>query len=120
MIDISELMDDPDFASAIVVTRAGTATRDADGVLSFRPPAVAPLTAIVQPASAADKTDFLPEGERQGNAVKLWSRTPVLMADGEGQQADTFIYLNGNYRVAYSKTWDQHGFHFAIATGYVP
>ena len=122
MIDVSELMDDPDFASTITVTRMAAGAYAPGGVWVAGEPVTTTETHIVQPDSNPDHTEFLPEGDRSAERAVVYSLTAVALrqADGMNQQADTFVWMGKNYRVAFSKPWDAHGYHFAIGVQYVP
>lgn len=120
MIDVSELMQDPDFASMIEVTRQGAGSYANEGVFTPGASVVSSWPAVVQPANAADITNFLPEGERTNNVIKIYSAQLIQMSDGESVQADTLVWQGASYRVAFSKPWNLHGYYFVLAVGYVP
>lgn len=120
MIDISELMDDPDFASTITVTRAGVGAFVGEGIWAQGSSITFDMTAIVQPASAEDMAEFLADGEREKGAKRVWSAAPLIMADGKGMQSDLFVHEGLTYRVAFSKPWELHGYSYSIGVSYVP
>lgn len=120
MIDVSELMQDPDFASMVQILRPGMPTVANEGVYTPGEDEVINRVMIVQPASAEDRVNYLPEGERQLDAVKIYSDQLLNMADGDQVQSDKIIWLGNNFRIAFAKPWQQHGFYFAIGVGYVP
>ena len=74
---------------------------------------------VVQPAKADDLLKYLPEGERQGNFITIYCNQDVLMGNGSDQQSDVVVWRGDYYRVAFSKPWEQHGYWFAIAQGFV-
>lgn len=119
MIDVSEIIDDPDFASLISVTSLGMGSYANEGAFTPGVPVTRDWMATVQPASQADKDNYLAEGERQDSAIRIWSRQNLHAADGAGVLADTLVWQGQNYRVAFSKPWDLHGYYFVIAVGYV-
>lgn len=116
MIDISELIDDHDFAQTFTVTRA-TGSFANEGRFSTTTTDIT-KTGIIQPASYEDQVKYLPEGQRQANAIRIWCRDEIVQADGKGALSDVITWGGGKHRVAFSKHWNQHGYWFAIAVGY--
>lgn len=117
MIDVAELMDDPDFASEFQIKRHVGAFAE-EGEFSTAE-TLLDRVGVVQPAKADDVVRYLPEGERQGNHIAIWCAEDVLMANGSDRESDVVVWDGEYYRVAFSKQWKLHGYWFAIATGFV-
>jgi hypothetical protein len=71
----------------------------------------------IRPASTSDRVAHLPEGQRELDAIKVFATSPLLMADGNGQESDVIIWKGRWYRVQFSKPYQSYW--FAIATGFV-
>ncbi len=117
MIDVSELLSDPDFAQPFTIQRT-TGGFANEGEYSTADPTDIPAFGVIQPASSADMVRFLPEGERQKNTISIWSPVLIQMADGQGQESDVIIWQGQYYRVAFSKPWQTQGYWFAMAVGF--
>ena len=118
MIDMSELVSDPDFAQAFQVERQSAGTFANEGVYTTTATTLNRF-GVIQPSKSEDLIKFLPEGERQGNFITIHCAQDVLMGDGNTQMGDIVIWRGDYYKVAFSKPWDMHGYWFAIAQGYV-
>lgn len=109
MIDLSELMSDPDFTQAFTLRRrAGSFANE--GEFTQAAPVEMQLTGSIQPASPADLVRFQSEGERRKAIIRVWSATPMNASDGKGQQPDEIIWRGSTYRVIECVTWGDHGF----------
>jgi hypothetical protein len=116
MIDVSELMFDPDFCTRYPVTRArADGTFAAEGEWTPGTPRSLLWYGSVQPAKDADKVLYLPEGERAQEAVNCYGSCELKMADGYGQESDIILFNGNTYRVAMSKPWVQSGYWYAFA-----
>lgn len=120
MIDVSEVVSDPDFQTPLHITRTAPGTTNDDGVFIPGLPQDFDIMACTQPAKPADMIAQYPEGERQVNAIKIYSPVPILMADGNGQQSDILIWQGQPYRVDKSMPWGVSGYWFVMASGFVP
>lgn len=116
MIDVSELMTDPDFARAFQVRRM-TGSYANEGEWSETATTLN-KTGVIQPATSEDAINFLPEGERQKNLIRIWCAEEIRMGDGDGKCSDEVIVDGQYYRVAFSKPWGANGYWFAIAVGF--
>lgn len=116
MIDVSELMSDPDFAQPFQVVRS-TGSFANEGEYT-RTPTTLNMTGVIQPATTEDVTNFLPEGERQKSAIRIWCAQEIRMADGNGAEADEIVWQGKRHRVAHAKPWNTQGYWFAIAVGH--
>lgn len=116
MIDVSELIDDPDFATTFTVKRrSGTFANEGKYTTTET---TLTKAGVVQPASADDQVKYLPEGERRQHAIRVWCRDEIQMADGKGKESDVVVWNGNQYRVGFSQPWSVHGYWFAIAVGY--
>lgn len=74
-------------------------------------------TGMIQPTSTQDAINFLPEGERQKNAITIFCVDDINMGDGMGVRPDEIVYDDQTYRVAFSKNYKHYGYYWAIAVG---
>lgn len=130
MIDLSELMTDPDFGPvAFNVTRYSAAALDVsggptDGQWILGSPTEIAMQGVVEPASQNDLVKWLPEGERQGNFIRIWCATELIMGDGKTVQSDIITLTEevvgyDAFKIAFAKRWQAFGYWFVIAQGYV-
>lgn len=70
----------------------------------------------VQPASSADVVNFVPEGLRSEEAIRIWDKESVVMRDGVSDLPDIIHWQGRKYRVAYTKPYSSYGYYFVIAT----
>lgn len=113
MIDVSELMDDPEFCTDFQLRRISGAFQD-EGEWVNGSPVILERLGAIHPASAS-QLKLLPEGERRDFTIAVYSDQDILMADGTGIQSDVVIWKGKTFRVAYSKDWSDNGYWFALA-----
>lgn len=117
LVNVAELVQDPELAQPFTIERyVGSFANEGE---YSQTPTVLQRFGVIQPTKADDLIKYLPEGERQGNAISIYCKDDIFMADGNGQQSDVIIWQGDYHRVAFSKRWNMHGFWFAIATGFV-
>ena len=112
MIDVSDILSDPDFATQFTVTRS-TGVFAKGGWQST--PRTLVLTGVANTASGNDLQQ-VPEGDRVTGTLTFYATQP-LYATRAGAQAgvsDTITYQGDVYRLA--KVWDRspNGFFKAI------
>ena len=117
MIDVSELMDDPDFARTFVVKRP-TTTIAKDGTASTTYVEFETVGAV-QPAEPAD-VQFLPEGTRLDDTVSVWSHQSLRGGDGKRFESDVLIVGADRYRVIRVEPRQENGYTRVFATGFTP
>ena len=117
MIDVSELMEDPDFASSYQVIRqsgkwaAGRFIRNKTEALSYYGP--------VQPPSAKI-LEQLPEGDRQKGIMQFWCRMPreFRIAQNGKQEAwasDEIIWAGQRFKCLQLIPWNHAGWMSVLA-----
>lgn len=110
MLNISEMMTDPDFVSGYILRRpSGSWIGNGVWEETFENFA---RVGCIQPARNEDVVQFLPEGERNVRAIRVWDKEPVLA----GETPDLVTWQDGTYRVVASKPWAPWGYYYAIAT----
>jgi hypothetical protein len=116
MIDISELVSDPDFAQQFQVIRY-TGGFASEGEYTQTPAAPITMTGVIQPAKEIDTVQFLREGERLGNMIVIYCATQIFESSGTGQNSDVIVWHGTQYRVHKAKHWQDHGYWQAWAEG---
>jgi hypothetical protein len=116
LVDVSELMSDPEFMSAVTLRRATVhLANEGEAISSYTDTAV---TASVQPATA-EEIAGLPEGERgSGRIIKLYSATEFKQSDGDASVADVVVTVGANpgrFRVVGVEPWGDNGYFKALA-----
>jgi hypothetical protein len=120
MIEIAELLSDPDFVQQIPVTRiAGYYSSDADTMGNWMPTEQSLLvTASVQPIKNPDQLNVLPEGQRTGNFVRVYTATPLYATDDDsredGQIIDFITWRGSQYKIIYRKDYLDYGYCMCI------
>lgn len=112
-IDVSELMDDPDFVDGVTVFRRSTAV-GANGRQTITEIRTDNVNAIVQPASGNTVAN-LPEGSRIDGAMSVWTRF-ALRAIATGVQPDEIEWRGRRYVVATLNAFDNWGVGYTNAT----
>jgi hypothetical protein len=77
-IDLSELINDPDFQESFTIRRQATTTVNGETRTTSADIAV---MGVVHPASPAD-VRALPEGDRLKNVYTFWSKNPIMATLG--------------------------------------
>lgn len=116
MIEMSELISDPDFAGSISIIRETVAL--IEGAATTQQQRFDGISAIVQPATQADILTFAEEGERQGNWISVWCEQELRQGDGQDLYSDVIVYDGQYYRIAKAKRRDRNGFYRAWAKGF--
>lgn len=117
MIDVSELMDDPDFTKCFTVKRPKV-TLSPDGMASTAYTQF-DIAGIVQPADPDDLAS-LPEGTRLDDMISVWSHEIIRGADGKSRESDVLIIDGKFYRVVKVENRLDNGYIRVFAEGYVP
>lgn len=117
MINVGELMTDPDFVRGFTVRRPN-GVFSVDGVFtsSYRE---LYLHGIVQPASPR-QIAVLPEGTRVDDVISVWCSEELLSADGKKQESDIIVVDGYYYRVVKAEPWGDAGYFRVFAEGYIP
>jgi hypothetical protein len=116
-MDMSDVLFDEDLLDSFQLVSFTSGQRDADsGAYTATYAAPASLTESIQPSSASDMMQFLPEGDRSKRSVSIYSKTQINMGDGATTQSDLIIWNGTTYRVAFSQLWKAYGYWFVMAT----
>lgn len=117
MLNVSELINDPDFCQTFTVTRnTGDFT---DGYFVTTPSAIT-MTGVIQPLNT-EETNQLPEGDRLSGAIKVYTLERVYLthitqpADNTGYIADEITWKGEKYKVIQSQNYLDYGYHRTIA-----
>lgn len=114
MINVSELMTDPDFATTFTIKRmVGSWVRE--GEWQTAPTEIPGIVGIIQPAKSEYVLRFVPEGERSVGYIAIYCNQEVQMGNGKDKESDVVVWNDQTFRVAFSDRWAEHGFWFAIA-----
>ena len=117
MINVAELMRDPDMAQAFQVERAGGAFAEGEWVPAA--PVVLNMVGIIQPAKREDQLALLPEGARLGNMIVAFCDQELRIDNAQDQRSDVIVWHGNPYRVIAAKHWADHGFWQVWAEGFV-
>jgi len=112
LLDVSDLLSDPDFADTFDVIRYGDSVDD-DGVGSEAPAPITGLTGVIQPASELS-LQRLADGARLASTIEIHTTFP-LTSGIDGQGADEVIYQNATYTVTDVADWTRFGVGYVRA-----
>lgn len=102
MLDISEILDDPDFVQSV---QFGILTNDVETLVTY------PNT-NVQPASGA-ALQRLPEAERTKPVLQVFTKSSQPFKNRD------FMYFNGQkWRCTTEENWSQYGYYDGLFTLY--
>jgi hypothetical protein len=111
MINVSELIGDPEMGGGKWPTRTLTRTRVTDGERAGEFDTVqttGTVIANIQPASDWQKLNMLPEGQRGDDAIRIYSLAEI--------PDTTLVTWRGNeYKVASKKRWMDGGYCLQLA-----
>ena len=114
MIDVSQLMTDPDFVKPLVLKRfAGSF--GVEGEYTQGAPQPLRISGSVQHPSPSDRARFEAEGERNTAIIKIYSGARLYDTDGEGRQSDVITWSCDDYRVFECRPWGDNGYWLAFA-----
>jgi len=117
MIDLSEVVEDPDFAQSFTLTRTpGVWSVGEQGAGFQGEPYTVTLWGVIEPASPED-AEVIPEGDRITGAMAFWSTQPILHSAGSQttpQLADIVNWRGNTYRIVHVYPWTDWGYGKAI------
>lgn len=117
MIDVAELMTDPDFTETVQLLRPTISTAN-EGIMSRTYAVPVNIIASVQPVQP-DEAQSLPEGTRLGNLKAFYTATLVRCNDASSVDSDVIVHGGKNYRVIAVEPWGSFGYYKAIGEGFV-
>ncbi len=117
MIDVSTLIDDPDFALDVTLIRRRGSWQE--GRFVPRTEAV-PIRAVVRPNYGSDVSGYRrgaagrklipePAGSRPEGLLVFFTRTEVRLAEGS-RASDQLVCRGRVYEAVQVKNWSEHGF----------
>ncbi|MGF6878361.1 hypothetical protein [Paraburkholderia sp. MM5477-R1] len=106
MLDLSEVVTDPELSREIQIERArGARHPSGEWDESYEPDTV---TGVVHPASKS-QLESLPEGERHYPTI-------AVFCDGPLAAADFVLHHGARWRVTADSDWSDYGYYYALAT----
>lgn len=116
MIDVSELITDPDFCQEFFVRRDNGHIDDvtAEWVPNY---SVLTMTGVITPAKQDDILVPLPEGERSNTFIRVFCTERLIMGGEEDDfNADRIAWRGSAYKVIDSRPWGDFGYWEVVAT----
>lgn len=111
LLDVSDVLFDPDFADALVCERSVTTT-GADG-FATRQATTLPFIGVVT-SSGGDLLDRLAEGRQRHGSITIHTRT-ALYAGKDSTDADIVTYAGQRYTVTNVNDYSRYGRGFYAA-----
>jgi hypothetical protein len=101
-LNVSDVLDDPDFNSMFQVARRLRGVGD-DG-RSAVTETILTLNGVVQPMNSRD-LERLAQGDRLNGGITVWCREPLITA-GESHLADEILWGGSRYQVVLCNVWE--------------
>lgn len=111
LLDVSEVLDDPDFADLITVTRLVETVGD-NGRATAQSQVFNNVSAVVTQGNG-DTLKQMPEGSTLEGVIVVHSRFG-LVSETETTQPDVVSYIGRDYTVAQINDWSRYGAGFTI------
>ena len=114
-INVSELINDPDFAQKFTIERSEQGVF-VDGLYVSNKKTF-DITGIVQPYSPKT-VEYTQNGDVVSGEIKIWSKQIIYTTRGEKDNngtSDIIIYKGEKYKVNLVKDWEEHGYWSAVA-----
>ncbi len=121
MINVADMINDPDFATDFqVVRRNGAFATTGLAAGEWVPASDAPVdvVGIIHPGIHPDALEMVPEGVRSLRAISVWVDIPLVNGDGTGAtgtESDIILWKNETWKVKFVHDWSDNGYWFAIA-----
>ena len=106
LLDVSDVLDDPDFADTFQVVR-NFKTANQRGRTVLTPEPVQNAIGVVQPSSSLN-LQRLADGTRSSGSITIWTRYPL--SDGDGSEdAHIVFWHNSHWVVRQVDDWSRFG-----------
>lgn len=122
MLNIAELLTDPDFVQNVTINRRVNqlvTTGDAAGEVTIDT-FLLTVPMCVQPIKDADDLLVLPEGQRSNKMMKFYSLQPMYCDDGDlpagsaDARFDVVQWGTEKYKLLHVRNWSDYGYYEAI------
>jgi hypothetical protein len=119
MIDVSELINDPDFCQAFTVTRKAGVFMNGDFVMAQTSPL--PFTGVIEPMNTRDMAMF-PEGDTLKGMINVYTLLPIFptMLNPQTRDAGTFsdeiTWQGEQYKVVQVQNFSDFGYYKSAAS----
>lgn len=114
VIDLSEVVEDPDMAEQFTIRR--TTGQFAAGGFALNAPTDVPAYGVVSVATAKE-IEAIPEGDRVNEIRAFWTTTQMFVTNLAGSEvSDILIWQSTAYRILIQPDYDNRGYYKALAT----
>lgn len=113
VIDVSDILLDPDFGPVAFTRRRPTSSLAKEGASATSYPSVT-LNGIIQPATTKD-AQLLPEGVRLSDVRAFFTSGDISAGNGSTQLPDLLQYGGETFRVLNLQDFGAHGMRKALA-----
>jgi hypothetical protein len=108
-IDLSDVIEALGTDTYVVTRSTSAQGDDGHGRVAAGAITTLPIVASIQPASGR-VLERLPEGERSGDFIRVWTATPLQTTDATtGLAGDTLVYKGKSYQVEQVNDWSESG-----------
>ena len=112
MIDLSEIVNDPDLGQPFTITR--TTGEFAAGGWQADAPTLIPAFGVITVASD-EALQQVPEGDRVAGSMMVFTQTPIYQTlVNQSGISDTLVWRGNTYRVQAAGPWEDYGYYQAI------
>lgn len=106
MLDISFLLDDPDFVTTFQVIKTSGEWQDGEYVVL---PTVPETVSGVVRATGKDDLEMLPEADRISGSITFWTRKPIDL-DLTASPPPRLRYAGNTYKIMHLENWQDSGY----------
>lgn len=116
LINVSELVNDPDFAQSFVILRSTGTWIKGEWTPSTTAVQAYGAISVARPRDL----EMVPEGDVGHGAMVFWTQQPIYVTrvanNGKGQSSDILIWQEEQFRVLDVKQYKDYGYYRAIGT----
>jgi hypothetical protein len=115
MIDLSEVVNDPDMSEPPfqIIRSIGQFAAGGWQVVSTQTISAYGIVSVATPK----EINMLPEGDRASEVRSFWSTAPMYVTNGANSQtSDILVWENTKYRILTEPQYDNRGYWKALAT----
>lgn len=112
MIDVSEVVSDPDLCSSFTILRT-TGTFEAGGWVPNTPTVISAFGAVRN--TSGKEVDMIPEADRIHESITIRTVTQIFETSEDlSQTSDIFQWQGDKYRLMNVKNYSEQGYWFAL------
>lgn len=117
MINVAEIINDPDFARRFTLRRARSLSFANEGEVSTSYGETSMIGVIQHQETTTEQT---PEGTRVKKMVEVWCTEELRASDGKSIESDVLVIDREYFRITKCQPWPDNGYWQAMAESFIP